>query len=312
LELTHGEGKNNGTVNGTSYFTCPKGKGVFVQLGKIVALRPARKGHTIQHMVRKPIGLFSTFPSSHTSGQELQLFVKEKYNCTSTVRSNVTCKVGSRETGQDNYYAVKVTPKEKYDSLFKERSYNVNAVRSAVPRKLGPRDIGRIYYDAADFPLEESSESFLKGKCSSRSTACKVVRRKPGPREIGWSDYDVATFPLEEPGQSFLEAKSTKVSNKRRVERKLGPRDIGRIKYDAYEYKDTEDTFLKERFPKRVGELSGKFRIERKLGPREIGWSDYKPAKFDYEDARGDSFLKKKLDIRRVAGKQRRVGGGVE
>merc|ERR1719320_1073209 len=56
LELYKGSGKNDGTVQGVTYFECPMGKGSFVQidkLSKIVTMRDMRKAIGIKEMRRR-------------------------------------------------------------------------------------------------------------------------------------------------------------------------------------------------------------------------------------------------------------------
>merc|ERR1719443_1408592 len=54
LELTKGDGKNNGSVQGTDYFTCKvKGKGVFVQIEKIKDKASGKSGKTVKSDVKK-------------------------------------------------------------------------------------------------------------------------------------------------------------------------------------------------------------------------------------------------------------------
>ena len=50
-------GKNNGTVGGHEYFTCPKGHGVFVAPGKVTLLGAKPKKETIMCSVPTPLGM---------------------------------------------------------------------------------------------------------------------------------------------------------------------------------------------------------------------------------------------------------------
>jgi len=201
LELTQGDGNNNGTVQGLSYFSCAKGKGVFVQLNKFGAPCSARKGHAVPRVDRKP---------------------------------------GPRETGRnDKYKAAKFDIDTESGSFLKEKNAKVSSA-STVPRKLGPRETGRIDYDAANFVEGETGESFLKEKClKTKSTG--HVKRKMGPREIGRIDYDAANYQSGgASSDSFLKEKvpAGGVSSraKKSVAKKQGPREIGRNDYDAATY----------------------------------------------------------------------------
>jgi len=203
LELTQGDGNNNGTVQGLSYFSCAKGKGVFVQLNKIAAQCSARKGHGVPRVERKP---------------------------------------GPRETGRNKAYkAAKFSTNTESGSFLKEKNAKVSGPPARVPRKLGPREIGRIDYDAANFATgETNNESFLKEKClKTKSTG--HVKRKLGPRETGRIDYDAANY--ESTGvssDSFLKerfpAGGVGSHATTRAPRKEGPREIGRSNYDAATY----------------------------------------------------------------------------
>jgi len=205
LELTQGDGNNNGTVQGLSYFSCAKGKGVFVQLNKIAALCSGRKGHTVPRVDRKP---------------------------------------GAIETGRnDKYKAANFANNTESGSFLKEKNVKVGASPAKVPRKLGPRETGRIDYDAAKFVEGETSntgESFLKEKCLKTKSTGKV-QRKMGPREIGRIDYDAANYQSDGvSGDSFLKeripAGGVIPRAKKSVAKKQGPRDIGRNNYDAATY----------------------------------------------------------------------------
>jgi len=204
LELTQGDGKNNGTVQGLSYFSCPKGKGVFVQLNKIAALCSGRKGHGVPRVDRKP---------------------------------------GAIDTGRNQAYkAANFSIETESGSFLKEKNIKVSAAPATAPRKPGPREIGRIDYDAANFEAGEMStagEHFLKEKClKTKSTG--HVKRKLGPRETGRIDYDAANYESTVNSDSFLKERipAGGVSSQatRRVARKEGPREIGRINYDAATY----------------------------------------------------------------------------
>lgn len=203
LELTQGDGKNNGTVQGLSYFSCAKGKGVFVQLNKFAAPCSMRKGHVVPHVDRKP---------------------------------------GPIETGRNEAYkAAKFAIETESGSFLQEKNVKIGASPAKVPRKLGPIETGRIDYDAANFVEGETSntgESFLKEKClKTKRTA--HVKRKMGPRETGRIDYDAANYQSAgASGDSFLKERipAGGVRAKRSVTRKQGPREIGRINYDAATY----------------------------------------------------------------------------
>jgi len=203
LELTEGDGNNNGTVQGLSYFSCAKGKGVFVQLNKIAAPCSARKGHGVPRVDRKP---------------------------------------GPIDTGRNKTYkAAKFTNTTEPGSFLKEKNIKVSGP-AKVPRKPGPIEIGRIDYDAAKFVAGETSnagESFLKEKCL-KTKGKGHVKRKLGPREIGRIDYDAANYKSTVSGDSFLKerfpAGGVISDTTRRVPRKQGPREIGRVNYDAATY----------------------------------------------------------------------------
>jgi len=205
LELTQGDGNNNGTVQGLSYFSCAKGKGVFIQLNKFAAPCSARKGHAVPRVERKP---------------------------------------GPRETGRnEKYKAANFKINTESGSFLTEKNVKVSSSTAAVPRKLGPREIGRIDYDAANFVAGETGntgESFLKEKClKTKSTG--HVKRKMGPREIGRIDYDAANYQNGGvTGDSFLKeripAGGVKSRERRSVAKKQGPREIGRSNYDAATY----------------------------------------------------------------------------
>lgn len=118
---------------------------------------------------------------------------------------------------------------------------------------------------------------------------------------------------LEEPCGNYLSG----FSPIQKVERKLGPIEIGRNHdYDAADYKLQQDnlSFLKERLlPRKKVKISeeeknlddgheyckyGKFEAPRKLGPREIGRnSDYDVATYDWKDGWHEDFLKPKRSM---------------
>jgi len=158
FELTEGEGTNNGTVQGLSYFSCAKGKGVFVQLSKIAGTCSGRKGHGIPRVDRKP---------------------------------------GAIDTGRNSKYkAARFVDNTEPGSFLKEKCEKVASTHTAVPRKAGPIETGRIDYDAAKFPAGnpcETGGSFLKEKLvKTKSTG--HVKRKLGPIETGRIKYDAYRF----------------------------------------------------------------------------------------------------------------------
>jgi len=177
LELTEGKGNNNGTVQGLSYFSCPKGKGVFVQLNKIAIPCSGRKGHSAPRVERKP---------------------------------------GAIDTGRNTKYnAAKFEENTDSGSFLKEKFAKRSSGHAAVPRKAGPIETGRIDYDAANYQETETQntgESFLKEKFvktkSTGNVKKKRVARKAGPREIGRNNYDAASYDYKNVSEkSFLEEK---------------------------------------------------------------------------------------------------------
>jgi len=203
LEITHGKGKNNGTVKGTSYFSCAAGQGLFVRIQKIKFKDRARRSKTVHDI------------------------------------SAIAKKAGPREIGRNERYdayktAEPTSPVEwlkmmeiekpwEGGSWLKERA---GTYRSGVRRKAaraapkeGPRDIGRepnfdgtskkrASVDQAkewlksvttqkpwvggDFLKEKNLEARTTRRNSGNSTVRSrhVGIRKEGPREIGRnSDY---------------------------------------------------------------------------------------------------------------------------
>jgi len=221
LELTQGVGNNNGTVQGLSYFSCPKGKGVFVQLNKIAIPCSGRKGHSAPRVERKP---------------------------------------GAIDTGRNSKYkAASFSETTECGSFLEEKCEKLGAARAAVPRKAGPIETGRIDYDAANFRetgTSNAGESFLKEKLAKTKNTGKV-KRKLGPRETGRINYNAANYrSTEVDGDSFLKERfsSNRVSSHatKHVVRKAGPREIGRSNYKAasFDYNGASgESFLKEKFP---------------------------------------------------------------
>jgi len=154
LELTQGKGNNNGTVQGLSYFSCARGKGVFVQLNKIAAPCSGRKGHAVPRVERKP---------------------------------------GAIDTGRNlKYKAARFVDNTDTGSFLEEKCTKVVETNAAVPRKAGPIETGRIDYDAAKFPaggVTEIGGSFLKEKLQTSKNKGRV-KRKVGPVETGRIKYD--------------------------------------------------------------------------------------------------------------------------
>jgi len=154
LELTQGEGNNNGTVQGLSYFSCAKGKGVFVQLNKIAASCSGRKGHGVPRVDRKP---------------------------------------GAIDTGRNSgYKAARFVEKTDTESFLEEKCAKVIETHANVPRKAGPIETGRIDYDVAKFPAGGATEiggSFLREKLVTSKNRGRV-KRKLGPIDTGRIKYD--------------------------------------------------------------------------------------------------------------------------
>jgi len=155
LELTQGEGKNNGTVQGLSYFSCAKGKGVFVQLDKIAAPCSGRKGHGVQRVDRKPGAIDTGRNSGYKAARFVDntdsgSFLKEKCIKVTETHAPVPRKAGAIETGRINYHAAKfkVGGATEIDGSFLKEKLVTSKNTGSVKRKLGPVETGRIKYDA--------------------------------------------------------------------------------------------------------------------------------------------------------------------
>merc|ERR1719433_455610 len=139
LELTKGEGKNNGTVQGTDYFNCKKGKGVFVQLDKIKDKASGKSGKTVKSDVKKD-GAIATGRSGYDAAKfettDSGGFLAEK-NVAASVGGEVAKKDGAIATGRADYDAAEFETKDDGGDFLAEKNDKASE-GGEVAKKEGP------------------------------------------------------------------------------------------------------------------------------------------------------------------------------
>lgn len=202
FELTNGKGRNNGTVKGTSYFSCPSGQGVFVQINRVRSKERGRRSKTmtdISSYVRKAgprdIGRNDRFDEykgdEPTSPQDwLKLMEIEKpweggswlkeragtYRSGATrSRSCVTPKKGPRDIGRDKRFEAYREPARERRSMDVAKDW-LERVSTEKPWAGGD-----------DFLKEKTLEARTTRRNSGNSTmrSRDMGIKKRGPREIG-------------------------------------------------------------------------------------------------------------------------------
>jgi len=245
-------------------------------------------------------------------------------------------KAGPREIGRNKDFEVPdydvdirpFKPQNSWNYQFLEPRYHAKSMDGGggkSPKKEGPREIGRsIGYIQPDYGIILKPEAggsggwsshfrFLEPRYDTRgqSTSGAKAPKKLGPVSIGYiNDYKKAEYELDESqlprGNSFLDPRPWSPRSKfaaegSRAPSKVGPRETGRIQYEAYEH-DFEDaaggSFLQDRLStstRPTKEQKTALGIN-KAGPRDIGrFANYKSAEFEYEGAEGGSFLMERL-----------------
>jgi len=99
------EGKNNGTVQGTSYFKCPAGKGTFVKRDKIVAMASSRSagGPKAKHKAgSRETGRNKALGPKYEVTNDDENFLAEK-NAAVAGEGSVEKKEGPRDIGRSDY-----------------------------------------------------------------------------------------------------------------------------------------------------------------------------------------------------------------
>lgn len=205
LELSQGKGRNNGTVKGTSYFSCPAGQGVFVQINRIQSKERARRSRTmtdISSYVRKAgpreIGRNDRFdeykgdePSSPVEWLKMMeiekpweggSWLKERTGTyrsgASRGRSRTVRKKGPREIGRDDRFEAYREPERPRHSMDLAKDW-LERVSTDKPWSGGD-----------DFLKEKNLEARTTRRNSGNSTmrSRDIGLKKEGPREIGRND----------------------------------------------------------------------------------------------------------------------------
>jgi len=352
LEFYKGMGKNNGTVQGVSYFECPMAKGGFVQIdkvSKVVTLTDMRRALGSKEMRRRlkrrlqkklSVSLTGQHKLSKTSSGKKKLMCKKK-SFSSTRPSNngenkkcteTIYKSRGEKTNKNNYSANrsnekiarrptqskkrKKTRKTTKNTFICDRSSN-----RRINRKRKPREICGISNDpAASFKNKKSTKSFLDEKLNTTSFKKPEVKvpRKLGPRDIGrHTNWEPAKFNYEkaEDGDFLRERLSYTKSAEGKVNRKLGAIETGRNNsYDVakFDLNCDDGDFLAER----LACVSNKrrTRVPRKVGAIETGWADtYDVAVYEDKIYKDSNFLQERLSYRiNPVGKVKRKEGAIE
>jgi len=220
MELTKGEGKNNGTVKGVSYFSCPQGKGVFVQIDKIAAKVPEKLGKTVKADIHKPGALeigkstYQVFRDSkylRDDGRDflaphcLQAHTGKSHIGDSTGKAYIH-KEGAIETGRSKYKVLKLEKKESNSDFLKEHTLAAHTGKSHIGdssrktdiKKEGAIETGRSSYKVLKVDIHDSgdflAEHYLQahtGKSHLGNSTAKTDIRKEGALDTGKSDYKV-------------------------------------------------------------------------------------------------------------------------
>lgn len=191
LELSEEyKGKNNGSVQGTSYFKCKQGQGVFVKRGKIVKETSARKGKKktkIHKAGSREIGR-NNYKAAEFEIQDTGGFLEEKTS-SKKGKGKVQKKLGPREIGRIEYEAAEFETPEDSGSFLEERTAGATSTKKAA-KKLGPREIGRNEdYAAAEFETQDTG-NFLEERVTHNANEAGTAEHKAGPVETGRSDYN--------------------------------------------------------------------------------------------------------------------------
>jgi len=163
LELTKGKGKNNGTVMGTSYFDCEKGKGVFVQINKFKKQVSSKQGKSGPKVAKKAGALATGKNKDYNAAEFKQAddgggFLGEK-NVKASEGGEVAKKDGAIATGKnEDYDAAKFkvdTPNDNDGKDFLASKENAVDTSEKAAKKEGPRDVAKDDAPAAAEPAAE-------------------------------------------------------------------------------------------------------------------------------------------------------------
>jgi len=265
LELTKGVGKNNGTVQGIEYFTCPEQRGSFVQIGKIlkkVSLNEVPTALRKLPSAPTPYSLSSRGASKLTSP-------KNWLKIPNPLRQ------WSNSRGESHSRAQKIrrSPRKLSNPARRPRASSETVISHRKKWASGSRYSNMLHQDWCCSPSSARKENGDSEKIS----ACEgKVEDNDGPlnRARTWS-WEPATYKYDTPKKSS--------KRKAKAPRKLGPREIGRQKNwtpAKFKIDKPEDgDFLRERLTPMKN--TGK-KASRKMGAIETGWNEtYEVASFD-------------------------------
>ncbi|ETO00651.1 hypothetical protein RFI_36789, partial [Reticulomyxa filosa] len=134
-------------------------------------------------------------------------------------------------------FLVPIQLQEKIEKLRKERKANKTQDVKKVASKVVPLNEAVTYMQHTPSPR-------------SKSPVSEEPIKKLGPRAIGRADWnppefkmptEVTTSFLEEPTVVRMRRKTLDNENEKKVERKLGPRDVGRAEYNPPEFANETD-----------------------------------------------------------------------
>jgi len=171
IELTEGKGKHTGTVQGTSYFNCPKGKGIFVQISSFKKKESSKRGKSGEKVAKKD-GALATGKNKDYDAAEFKQkddggFLGEK-NVKASEGGEVAKKDGAIATGKnEDYDAAKFKTDNDGKDFLESKDKEADTTEKAA-KKEGPRDsaadapaaapaAAEAAADAADAPAAEEA-----------------------------------------------------------------------------------------------------------------------------------------------------------
>jgi len=206
-------------------------------------------------------------------------------------------KPGSIEIGwAKDYKEAKYDVKLDGPPLFYPKSKLHEHDGERATHKPGPREIGRIEYDAANFKkdmeinrIREDQYGCYYSKSELHKRDNVKTPRKMGAIETGWAkDFQEAKYDvkLEDPPLFYPKNKLHEHDGQQATP-KPGPRDIGRIEYDAANYNvDKEVNGIKQDehlyYSKTELHKTDHIKTPRKIGPIETGFAEgFKEPNYD-------------------------------
>jgi len=370
VELISGEGDCDGSVDDVTYFECAANRGVFVKRRTLRRIAPKSQRPSRNNSMDSngSVASYASDVSAYSdidgaSRRKKKKKQKDGKKNKKTTKRNLSKQVSLANATANASKNVSNSPAKKFRRSRTSRPVSMGAMdfsamysdRSSAKKKDdeyykkaraelkkdGPREIGKIKYKGIDSKKkkkkkrtesdvdtenENEADELVGTGVGPKSTKKLAVEPKLGPREIGKIKYKGLKLSEQEKqaleGSAFLaENLSHKVRKRKKdgvststttlVEKKLGPKEIGKIRYHGTKLSEAEKEELRASSHVFEARLHHKVRKTRKhqrskslvgskLGPQEIGTAKYKGTKMDpamMEDENGGDILSEKTHV---------------